>query len=320
MEKWYPIPGFKLYEITESGKVRTIANRKIHIGSLSGSGYWNHHLIKDDGNQIVVGLHRLMAFTFIPNDDPEKIVVNHKDGNKLNNEIWNLEWMTILENIIHAGRTGLSPKCLGITLRNPLTGEIIKFDTLLSASLYVGISKDSMRKRYWKYNGLVFPEGYQYVKGHYSGEWVDPLDIELEKKHVDALLKSSKIVEVKNLETGEIVEYPTMTEAGNSLGINIPTLSVKMREIDCPVFPPHHQFKFLCQDEWRKPKSLAEEFKSTLGILTIVVENAKTGECRKFTDQKQVLTDFNISKTSLYTRFKNGRNKTVDGYYYYHEI
>lgn len=50
--------------------------------------------------------HRLVAKAFIPNplDKPE---VNHKDGNPLNNNLSNLEWVTSSENKLHAYRTGL---------------------------------------------------------------------------------------------------------------------------------------------------------------------------------------------------------------------
>ncbi len=51
-------------------------------------------------------IHRLVAEAFIPNPDKKK-EVNHKDGNKLNNNVSNLEWATHLENMQHAVRTGL---------------------------------------------------------------------------------------------------------------------------------------------------------------------------------------------------------------------
>ena len=51
-------------------------------------------------------LHRLIAEHFIPNPD-ERPCINHKDGNKANNSIDNLEWCTHRENIIHAAKTGL---------------------------------------------------------------------------------------------------------------------------------------------------------------------------------------------------------------------
>jgi hypothetical protein len=54
----------------------------------------------------VFTIHRLIAETFIPNID-NKPEVNHKDGNKLNNHIDNLEWSTHKENCEHRELTGL---------------------------------------------------------------------------------------------------------------------------------------------------------------------------------------------------------------------
>jgi hypothetical protein len=57
-------------------------------------------------------VHRIVATCFIPNPD-NLPCVNHKDGNKLNNDIDNLEWCTHSENTKHAYITGLEKKCLG---------------------------------------------------------------------------------------------------------------------------------------------------------------------------------------------------------------
>lgn len=54
-------------------------------------------------------LHRLVAIHFIPNPE-NKPEVNHKDGNKLNYSLDNLEWATPSENVMHSYRTGLQSK------------------------------------------------------------------------------------------------------------------------------------------------------------------------------------------------------------------
>lgn len=56
-------------------------------------------------------IHRLVALAFIPNID-NKPQINHKDGNKLNNSVDNLEWCTNSDNQIHALQTGLKPRKL----------------------------------------------------------------------------------------------------------------------------------------------------------------------------------------------------------------
>lgn len=67
-------------------------------------------------------IHRLVAEIFIPNIE-NKEVVNHKNGNKLDNRESNLEWTTVSENTIHAVDTGLNPCCQKIKVINIITKE-----------------------------------------------------------------------------------------------------------------------------------------------------------------------------------------------------
>ena len=94
------------YEITKDGKIISLKrNKKYEIkGYIDKYGY-RRVLIYENGKRKKYFVHRLVAEKYIPNPDnlPQ---VNHKDGDKLNNCVDNLEWVTPKENIRHAIKNG----------------------------------------------------------------------------------------------------------------------------------------------------------------------------------------------------------------------
>ena len=80
----------------------------LSTAAVNGGGYNYVSLHGPLGKQNLM-VHRLVAIAFLPNPD-DKDQVNHKDGNKRNNCLSNLEWATQFENMQHAVATGLSPK------------------------------------------------------------------------------------------------------------------------------------------------------------------------------------------------------------------
>ena len=96
------IPNNPIYLINRAGEVyNTKSNRKIKPSLTSSSGYYTVYV--DGKNRL---LHRLLAEVFIANPD-NLPCINHKDGNKLNNDLNNLEWCTYSHNNKHAYKTGL---------------------------------------------------------------------------------------------------------------------------------------------------------------------------------------------------------------------
>lgn len=110
MEKWKYIKGYeKVYEISDLGNIKSLprknAKGKMLNPARNNRGYLRVALCLD-GKVRYDSVHRLVAETFIPN--PRKLPeVNHIDGNKLNNNVTNLEWVTKGQNQIHAYKEGL---------------------------------------------------------------------------------------------------------------------------------------------------------------------------------------------------------------------
>lgn len=90
------------YYITEDAK---LFSSKKQMKPYEGDRY-QKCVLKINGKPTMKYIHRLVAEAFIPNPD-NKPEVNHKDGNKLNNNVSNLEWVTLSENRLHAYKTGL---------------------------------------------------------------------------------------------------------------------------------------------------------------------------------------------------------------------
>lgn len=99
-EEWKPIKGLH-YEVSSLGNVRNSESYK-SISQLDKNreGYIRVNLFSN-GKKKRYFIHRLVAEAFIPNPE-NKPQVNHKDGNKQNNELSNLEWVTNSENQLHS--------------------------------------------------------------------------------------------------------------------------------------------------------------------------------------------------------------------------
>ena len=105
-EIWKPIKDYEgLYEVSNLGRVKSLKRfhhqrEQILKNKLTKDGYYEIALLKNSKYKYI-RIHRIVAQTFIPNEMNKK-EVNHKDGNKLNNCVDNLEWCTSSENQKHA--------------------------------------------------------------------------------------------------------------------------------------------------------------------------------------------------------------------------
>lgn len=178
-EIWKPIIGYEgFYEISNYGRVRsyykkngrTISNiPRLLKGKVDKDGYIEYSL-SNNGVQKFKRGHRLVMENFTSNPE-NKPQVNHIDGNKSNNHINNLEWVTQQENTLHAYKTKLSERSrevASITHGKVCRLMCIKynveyeFNSLSKASVFLGKGSDFLKqvKRNHNLEEIMYELGY----------------------------------------------------------------------------------------------------------------------------------------------------------------
>ena len=106
MEQWLPSKDFPMYDVSDLGRIRNSKTGRIIKVRRNSKGYLRTNLRRNN-RSYNVRVHIIVAKAFRPDTYVDGYDVNHKDGNKLNCRADNLEWMTRLDNVRHAVRTGL---------------------------------------------------------------------------------------------------------------------------------------------------------------------------------------------------------------------
>jgi len=106
IELWKDIPGYKgLYQVSSFGQIRSLYTGKLRSAVKSGHGYHAVQLSKNGVKQRHY-VHRLVALAFLPQASLGKNQINHKNCNKSDNRVDNLEWASHLDNMTHAYQNG----------------------------------------------------------------------------------------------------------------------------------------------------------------------------------------------------------------------
>ena len=218
---WKDIKGYEgVYEISNNGIIRRVIDHAPKKQHLDNVGYYAVSLWKDGVGKLI-RVHRLLAEAFIPN--PLNLpCINHKDENRANNSLDNLEWCTKAYNNTYGGKIDrMRSKKKKSILQKDRKGNVVKeWDSIKSAAATLGINETQI-SRYARgvirglYNGFYWeykiPQVYKERKGKRIGKF--DLDGNLIATF-DSIMEASKSATVTSFTISNCVNGHTQTAGG----------------------------------------------------------------------------------------------------------
>lgn len=312
---YFKVPGYSLYGVSKTGDVLNVKTLEKLSGSTNPDGYYNFRLVSDSGKTLTWGRHRLLGFVFKnPGTVIDSLIVNHENGIKGDDVLENLEWMTYQGNQEHAGRNGLTEKCLPISVRDVDTGEVVEYPSMIACARETGFTKDAISHRIKTGQGRIFPERKQYRLASEVGLWKVFANVENEM----LLNGNSKSVLVKHLLLDIELEFPKMSLAAEHLNVPLSTLSVWLNQPNQPVLPGYVQLKMRYDSKpWREVSDPYTELEQYTGKRAVVVFNSKTAHRQIYDSANECARVHGLSPTALNYRLQSkGNTQYRDGYTY----
>lgn len=312
MSDFYKILDHSKYTITKQG---IITNTKpfagggywntVLTGTISGSGYLTYRLTDDKGVTKSWGIHRLLAWVFLAGfENIDGLVVNHLDGNKLNNGLDNLEITTYQENIEHAGRLGLTDKCKPMMIRNVKTKKVMNFPSIRKASEYLNTSVDVIAARLVNGEEIIYSDFNQYKLGEKDFRELEVGNV-LDQIHFGRKQRIYK----RCLKTNTITVFDSCRELAKELEVSEASISVWVRLKTQPVLKGLVQIQLAKElTDWvdhDDPLKVYESFNKTR-VVCVELSNGETKVCLSAKEAADVL---GIGTTTLDYRLKQQRGK-----------
>lgn len=299
MRDFSKIPGFSKYIINKKGVVYSHVTDTFLDGSVNPDGYINFRLKSDEGNTKTIGLHRLLALTFLPLPETVEMMetVNHIDGDKSNNDLDNLEWATFKRNQEHAGELGLTLKCVPVYCRDVDTGEIQCFPSMLECAKANALSKDAIAWRL-RFPDRVFPEKKQYSTSNEN--W------DSKANSGNIRFGRSRSVVIRKLLTKEVTVFANASEAAKSLGVSSAALSAWLNDKKQPVVNELIQVKWSDdKTPWRVVEDPYIDYERWTNKKVVVAMSSQTGSTEIYLSAANCAHWNELSVTALNQRLKS---------------
>lgn len=217
------VPGYEYLEINGDGCVQ-LGGFKLLVAYLHDNGYY-YVTVEHDGKKYPLLVHWLLALTFLEHPvDVSGIVINHKNGNTLDNSLSNLEWTTYSGNSLHAYETGLRNDNKPVVVMDVKTRKTQRHYSLGAFCRAHALESGTIWNRL-RYNRPLTPYMGYYIKYEDDSRLWPEEDFIMGRK--SGVAEKVKII---NLKTREELLFDSISLAAIHLGVNTSSVSYQVRK------------------------------------------------------------------------------------------
>lgn len=219
---YYVVPGYSRHAVSTDGiPYSRTTNRLQEVRSSNPkqkNAYFNTNFKNDAYAQCTVGIHRALAIAFYQlKTNPEKITVNHKNGNKSDNRLENLELVSYRDNNLHARNNGLNNTRKAVIVRDYVEKTETTYNSVSDAALATGIGSGSISAHIRLTPDTPLKNRYKmrFLHDLSTNPWRDSVSGFKEIRSENVLVECA----AKNLNTGVIIYASSQYELADLLGI-----------------------------------------------------------------------------------------------------
>lgn len=299
-EKYRMIASIPKYAIADDGEVIEIETDNVVNQVYNKNGYYYVHFYHSRIKRSVGrSLHRLLAIAWKPdNDFMSKPVVNHIDGNKLNNNIDNLEWNSFAENIKHSVYNNLTDQTEGYRVLDMVTNTETKYPSMGEMTRALNISKIS----YLSDKMLLTC---QYMVGdRYAIKSIDDTSPWIDALEYNRLLvaKGRSRIEALHVDTNTVYDVTTALEAKKLIDASYGYLRVLgSRKVQKPT--KGYVFRLVDFLEW-KDITIVDDLQASKNV---IITTIATGEEKEFPSLRKAAAYIKTDKKTISRRLGNGK-------------
>lgn len=301
-----PIPFSNGFSASTDGRIFDSAMNE-RVQYENGDKYKTASICLTDGRWVTFGVHRLVALAHIPIDSPDDFTVNHRDMIKRNNDVSNLEWLSVYQNNLHAALFRINPKKpIAYTVDSSGQYEFVfRLDDLC-------LKLNTSYLKIWdavKNNSKL--DGHDIIP--FTNKTSIPEALKVDRRNVPIMQRPIKVLDIEN---DVVFHFRSLHEAARIYSTTASHI--------CMSISAHNQLRLfqrryiIVQEDEEFPVYEKEDIESLLGStgFPVIAFDMVSEKYEIYDSASSFIRTNNLSKKAVATRLKNKKIEKVGNYYF----